>query len=681
MVDAVEIVGDAGSVAAAALSEAERSLNARAREVNGVKAVAKTIDVTPVPTELAVRNNQNGEIDTYHPGPMERASKRSILNLARLCVRLAGQGSLVLDPLFTPIRKLMQRAKLRRRALLHRVDGGRRAASLVLSYSPSHLALPYELKLAEELEEEEEEEESYENSAMTQKKKKSKHRGTRVLIVGGGIGGLKVFHELKAKFQGQEWLDITIVDDKVWHEYTPGILREIVRDSGSLDNIANRFPQDDPDYCRGRVIEVREDCVRLDDGRELGFELLVLASGSRYDKATLPNGFSKRVIKYSSLTSAKAEIQVDGGAAISRIQQNDTIVSATDDAGYSQRAAGILSARKELEQSKRILIVGGGLVGVEMAAELADRYGDEKEITLLHSGKRLCPSLPEASTKYIDSFFQRRGVKVITGAHMLSLDEHSCTYTVGASSTVGTDAPGTLYNDVYASEPSSAATQPEETNPAEQYKVLSLQFDLCVECTGTTPNSDMMLPWYSSAVDDSGHVRVNDLLQIELSNGRAVEHIFAIGDVSGHAPSKRLGGNGLYADLQAGVVVHNIATLLELDMDEDSVHNYLSDDAHIESLFMHFPESLTGSFVRCPRSSVCSLGEIDASMQVEHLVLNGFSAAIAKLLVDELQLLKSQGNPLGRFIYKLSDKVLCYLFREDGGLLKHPRRAIPSFSF
>jgi NADH dehydrogenase FAD-containing subunit len=53
----------------------------------------------------------------------------------------------------------------------------------------------------------------------------------------------------------------------------------------------------------------------------------------------------------------------------------------------------ILRQREALKNARKILIVSGGPVGIELAGELVEVYGNEKEITLLHGKENLLTSV------------------------------------------------------------------------------------------------------------------------------------------------------------------------------------------------------------------------------------------------------------------------------------------------
>lgn len=59
-------------------------------------------------------------------------------------------------------------------------------------------------------------------------------------------------------------------------------------------------------------------------------------------------------------------------------------------------------------------MIGGGLVGVEMAAEIVSHFPG-KEVTLVHSQSTLVNRFPKKAVKYVDQFLRSRGVSIFCG--------------------------------------------------------------------------------------------------------------------------------------------------------------------------------------------------------------------------------------------------------------------------
>ena len=53
-----------------------------------------------------------------------------------------------------------------------------------------------------------------------------------------------------------------------------------------------------------------------------------------------------------------------------------------------QRQEDLTKSAARLRGAKTVLVVGGGPVGVELAAEIVGKYGTEKDVTLVSSKER-----------------------------------------------------------------------------------------------------------------------------------------------------------------------------------------------------------------------------------------------------------------------------------------------------
>ncbi|CAI7588787.1 unnamed protein product [Penicillium viridicatum] len=89
-----------------------------------------------------------------------------------------------------------------------------------------------------------------------------------------------------------------------------------------------------------------------------------------------------------------------------------------------RREEFLKEAREHMADVKQaqdgIVIIGGGAVGVEMAAELKILYPEQK-VTLVHSQKRLLSSepLPDDFAERVDSILRDTGVEVILGQRVI----------------------------------------------------------------------------------------------------------------------------------------------------------------------------------------------------------------------------------------------------------------------
>jgi len=191
-----------------------------------------------------------------------------------------------------------------------------------------------------------------------------------VLIVGGGFAGINAALELRKNPQ----IQVTLVDRKDYFEVTPAQLRALV-DPASVGDLS-RIPYDQvlgAAFVQGQVTALEDRAAVLADGRRIAFDQVVLAPGTRYPKFAV----------------GKASEQLSRAARTAYHQgEHERFRSA---AGY--------------------LVIGGGLVGVELAGELA-AFAPGKPVRLAHRGPRLVENLaPKASALALEHLRQL-GVKV-----------------------------------------------------------------------------------------------------------------------------------------------------------------------------------------------------------------------------------------------------------------------------
>jgi NADH dehydrogenase len=223
----------------------------------------------------------------------------------------------------------------------------------------------------------------------------------RIVIVGGGAGGLALATQLGKRLGKKGQAEITLVDAARTHVWKP-LLHQLA--AGSFDTHAeeieylaqarwNHFK-----FRLGRLEGVDRSAKTLqlaashdEAGREitpaqqLGYDTLVIAVGSQTND-------------FGTLGAAEHTIKLDSPQAAKRF--NDRLINACIRAQTVPRSAG--SGRLT------VAIVGGGATGVELAAELHasakvlahfgfDHIHPEKDlqIVLIEAAPRLLAQLPE----------------------------------------------------------------------------------------------------------------------------------------------------------------------------------------------------------------------------------------------------------------------------------------------
>lgn len=195
-------------------------------------------------------------------------------------------------------------------------------------------------------------------------------------------------------------------------------------------------------------------------------------------------------------------------------------------------------------------VVGGGPVGVEVAGEIATDYPNKK-VTLVHSGDALlAPNLlPKFQKKVFDDLTKLK-VEVLLGQRVIAPTPSN-----GQDSTEKkTDDVEEIKSDNSSETPSDIPELKRQT--VTTTKGTSIETDLIFWFTGATVNNNVLQKNFSDLLDESGHVKVNSLLQVE-----GHENIFAIGDVNNVKEAKM----GYFAGAQADLTADNIKKLVKKD--------------------------------------------------------------------------------------------------------------------
>ncbi|KAI8621740.1 hypothetical protein BC830DRAFT_1224398 [Chytriomyces sp. MP71] len=200
----------------------------------------------------------------------------------------------------------------------------------------------------------------------------------------------------------------------------------------------------------------------------------------------------------------------------------------------TEKTKGVHEAQQILEAlkvAKSVAIVGGGVVGVELAGEIKTDYPGVK-VTLLHASASILNRAHASATalKMASKQLAGLGVEVRVGERVVKGQD-------------GNILPGGVG---YNLSPITLRTE----------KGLEVQSDVQFVVTGITgPNSDLVVRGLGAeAVDSNGYVLVGETGQLKGHN-----NLFALGDVSTLDNAKL----AWFAGQQAGIVGANLTLLVE----------------------------------------------------------------------------------------------------------------------
>jgi len=295
-----------------------------------------------------------------------------------------------------------------------------------------------------------------------------------VAIIGGGYGGAAAAKALDAE------ADVVLIEPRDAFVNAAGSLRALARP----DWAPNLFFSYDTLLTRGTVLRDRAVAadpggVTLASGARVDADYLVLASGSSYAYPAKP--------------------------------ASESTAEALDD---------LRRTHKEVHAAERVLILGAGPVGLELAGEIADVWPG-KPVTIVDPVEPLVPQyIPE-----LRADLHRQ------------LDERGIALRLGTTLT----APP-------ATEPGRAATFTVTTADGED-----LTADIWFRAYGVHVNSDYLADGRLTGLTAQGEVPVTGALNVR---GHAT--VYAIGDITDVAEQKRAG----HAMRHAEVVAANIAAQL-----------------------------------------------------------------------------------------------------------------------
>ncbi|CAK17345.1 NAD(P)/FAD-dependent oxidoreductase [Pseudomonas entomophila] len=248
----------------------------------------------------------------------------------------------------------------------------------------------------------------------------------RIVIVGGGAGGLELATRLGKTLGKRKQAEITLVDANLTHIWKP-LLHEVA--AGSLNssedelNYVAQAKWNHFNFQMGRMsgLDRENKLIQLaatldDEGRELlpartiGYDSLVIAVGSNTND-------------FGTLGAAQHCLFLDSRKQAERFHQQ--LLN-----HYLRAHAGDVASEKI-----SVAIVGAGATGVELAAELHNAahelaaYGLDKiqpkdmHITLIEAGPRVLPALPERISVPVHKTLEKLGVTVMTNAAVSEVTE------------------------------------------------------------------------------------------------------------------------------------------------------------------------------------------------------------------------------------------------------------------
>jgi NADH dehydrogenase FAD-containing subunit len=344
-----------------------------------------------------------------------------------------------------------------------------------------------------------------------------------VVVIGGGIAGISVCTTMRKKLPH---ISIILVEPKsyveiVWSSYR-ALFDSTIRDESIVELEGWTM--------KHNIQHIQASCTSLDED-----STVVLSNGQTL-KPTITVVCSGAVCKWPALGRTPA-IQPQPKSALNI--NNKKPPPQTKIVTKQQRIEQLERDGQRLLNSSSILIVGGGMIGVETAGEIAYTAAlQEKdvEITLVHSGESLVPEFKnhKRASKLCHKKLSKLGVDIILNDTVVVLPNKKKT----------------------TSPMNKQQQQQQQQGPITTFHLqksnIEIQASSVIWTTGITSQNRQFLG--KENLTKLGWIQVDDYFRIK-GNSK----VFAFGDCCNLLPntgSQILGSN-------TNILVHNIKTVLE----------------------------------------------------------------------------------------------------------------------
>jgi NADH dehydrogenase len=242
---------------------------------------------------------------------------------------------------------------------------------------------------------------------------------TRIVVLGGGFGGLAVVRELERLLPNDAAVTITLVNRENYFLFTP-MLHEVAASDLDITTIVNplrklvrraRLFTGTVDRIDTGARTVSVSHAQGQHGHTLPYDHLVIALGAVTNFFGLP-GLAERAITMKSLGDA--------------IELRNRLIQHLEEADFECNA----SIRQPL---LTCVVAGGGFAGVETVAATNDFLREalrfypnltehDLRVVVVHPGPYLLPELGEPLGRYTQARLAERGVEVLLSTRVTALD-------------------------------------------------------------------------------------------------------------------------------------------------------------------------------------------------------------------------------------------------------------------
>jgi NADH dehydrogenase FAD-containing subunit len=241
----------------------------------------------------------------------------------------------------------------------------------------------------------------------------------KVVVIGGSFAGLCTIRHLK-KYSD---LDVTLIDPKDYFEYTPGVLHLLAGSNADLISPLETITKDAAAVLQGKFIGI--------------------------NKNPEIKSINVQLLDSTGHAASIAEIAYDAMIICSGVSYIAPIRTASIGHTLAKRLIEVEDYKLKLRNATRVIVAGGGLVGVELAAEISIRLEKQVKEVILISRTTLLNTLPESAGNFALNWFKtRKNVRLVLGDELIS-DNSLMEDKAGSMTSYKTVKGETLQGDLY----------------------------------------------------------------------------------------------------------------------------------------------------------------------------------------------------------------------------------------
>lgn len=242
--------------------------------------------------------------------------------------------------------------------------------------------------------------------------------GTRILILGGGFGGMSVALELEKQLKNQEDLSVLVIDRDNSMLFTP-LLWPVANGTASPNSVVVPIRSFQPSrnfhvlHAHIEKIDLENRVVYAATAEPRPYDILVIALGSVTQVPDLP-GLRQRALLFAS--------PADALTLRNRLIDTIELAHRTSDPAEKRRCL-------------TFVVGGGGDTGVEVAATIHDYLnsgflaeypwlaGERFRVVVVGRAERLIPTSSPKVSRAVQRALERKGIEVQTGTAIISVTD------------------------------------------------------------------------------------------------------------------------------------------------------------------------------------------------------------------------------------------------------------------